>query len=235
MNRFPGLLQEFDRLKGPGRVSPDSGGLLDLLHRCLAISDNMQIWENSAIAATLRSAEEADELTGPRLVTDELQTLLETFNQHGYGFAFIVFRFWAACIILYSTTMLVHQSLAEGRSASQLPLIPAWVNPRPFATNISRCVSHFFRPEAGLYGAQMAAFPIGCALHFYAATGMRESEEYQQVCSMFRQTRLGGVPGDFLRSIADNAASQDAKGDCTNGDEHVNMASKWFGSSNTAV
>jgi hypothetical protein len=109
----------------------------------------------------------------------------------------------------------------------RLPDIPEWMNPRLMASNIVSSAPHYFEPNAGFWGAQAASFPIGSALHYYAATGGVESEEMNQLRRLLDRAKLGGVTGNFLKSIANIADS--AKGDPRKNEEHTKMATSWYG------
>ena len=95
------------------------------------------------------------------------------------------------------------------------------------ASNIVSHAPHYFEPSAGFWGAQAANFPLGGALHFYAATGGAESEEMNQLRTLFAKAKLGSVTGNFLKSMANTANS--ARGDPGKKEEHEKMAASWYG------
>lgn len=73
----------------------------------------------------------------------------------------------------------------------------------------------------------MAPFPMGAALHYYAATGGMESPEMDLMRMILNDRGRAGVTNMFLRSIAN--IGDRVKGDPRQRDQHVRMASSWFG------
>jgi hypothetical protein len=196
------------------------------INRCIQIGESLRDWE-------LECLEQSDLCTtnypGP-------VTLLEICKTHGYGFFNICMQFWVSCLLLYATTWVSYRNITLGVHPDQLPSLPAWMrlpdipewmNPRLMASNIVSCAPYYFERDAGFWGPQSASFPMGAALHYLAATGGAESEEINQLKRLMKHSKLGGVTGNFLQSIANTADS--TKGDPREREQHVKMATSWYG------
>ncbi|KAK3722504.1 hypothetical protein LTR37_002496 [Vermiconidia calcicola] len=200
----------------------------NLINRCIRLGESLREWEQKALLACVSGpAIPLRNLTGP-------PTLLEICRDHGYFFFNIVMQYWASCVILYGATWVIYRSVSVEARPDQPPSLPAWIrlrdipewtNPRIAASNIVSCVPHFFAPNAGYWGAQSAAFPMGAALHFYAATG--GEEEVRRLKQLFKEASLGCVTSGFLRSVSNTADTH--RGDPAKDDEHRQMAVSWFG------
>jgi hypothetical protein len=120
-------------------------------------------------------------------------------------------------------------------------------DPQACAINIATHAHHYFAPTTGLVGPQHATFPLGAALHFFAATGQRASgseEEavdtaagetepstalvIQRLQALFRNVERAKSTGEFLRSMAPDPAPVELKGDTNDAGEHEKMAKDWF-------
>lgn len=77
--------------------------------------------------------------------------------------------------------------------------VPDWVNPEPYAHYIADTAAHCFEPDAGLWAAQSAIFPIGTALVYFAQSGRRDSDAFQKMDDAFSETKSGAIMRDFLR------------------------------------
>ena len=200
------------------------------IHRCIRIGESLREWEQDTLLACLeQSFISTQDYAGP-------VTLLEICKNHGYGFFNACMQFWVTSLILYATTWVSYRNITLAIRPDQLPSLPAWMrlpdipeymSPRVVASNIVTCAPHYFAPNAGFWGAQCAAFPMGTALHYYAATGGLESEEMNHLRRLFDRAKLGDVTSNFLKSIANTADS--AKGDPAKPQEHKKMATSWYG------
>ena len=123
---------------------------------------------------------------------------------HGYGFFFTCAQYWSMCVKLYSAVpRLQHQVVAlamELDSGLKPPKIPEWINAEPAAHHIAYIASHFFSPEAGLWSAQSAIFPIGTALLYFARTGRANSDVVKKMTDAFSNNKAGAIMIDFLQS-----------------------------------
>ena len=234
MITLPDLLQSQDRLS-PRLVSPQTNDERyatltegqNHITRCIRVGEALRGWEQSVLLAC--QAENSQSIAGP-------QTLRDVCKNHGHGFFNLSMQYWVACIILYSATWTSYRTVTLAARPDQapsmpgwlkLPDIPEWMNPHPPAANIVACAPHYFDENGGFWGAQAATFPMGAALHFYAATGRQNSEEMAQLKGLFNRPKLGGVTSEFLRSIANTGSTK--KGDPAQREEHNKMASSWFG------
>lgn len=237
MIALPDLLQSQDRLL---QTLVHSGSNRDRftiitegqnhINRCIRIGESLREWEQSALLACLEeSSIGTQNYAGP-------VTLLEVCKNHGYGFFHMSMQYWVACVVLHSTAWVTYRSVILAARPDQppslpawmrLPDIPEWMNPRLAASNIVTCAPHYFVDDAGFWGAQSATFPLGAAMHYYAATGDQDSEQTAQLHRLLKQTRLGSVTSEFLRSIANTGDS--VKGDPAKREEHRRMATSWYG------
>ena len=236
MIALPDLLQNQDKLSQRLAVSETNRDRFAILtdgqnhlNRCIRIGESFREWEQRALLACSDEPSTSQNYGGPL-------TLLEVCKEHGYGFFNVCMQYWVGCMVLYASSWVTFRSVMLAARPDQppslpewikLPDIPEWMNPRLVALNIVACAPHYFADNAGFWGAQAACFPMGAALHYYAATGGQDSEEIEQLRKLFRQQRLGGVTREFLRSIANT--SDAAKGDPAKREEHTPMATSWYG------
>lgn len=194
------------------------------INRCILIATSLREWEERALSTCLdKSSLQTSNFAGPL-------TLLEVCKDHGYGFFHVVMGYYAACIILYGSTWIAKSNITAAAiqphplpALMKLPEIPAWMTPRVAASNITKCAAHYLIPEqAGFWGPLSATFPMGTALHFYAATGGQDSAEMQQLRRLFAQGTPGHFAGEFLRSMANMGNT--TKGDPANLQQHTSMA-----------
>ena len=152
-----------------------------LLQRCLFTGNKLCEWEVKALDLCRQSKSPQDHdpseaITG---VSEDRTSLLGVCRSHGDGFFFICTQYWAVCNKLYSAIRLLYQrvlSVTQAASSSDaVPQLPPWVEPESHAVNIACTATHFFRPEAGLWSAQSAVFPVGAALFYFARTNRRDS------------------------------------------------------------
>ena len=131
--------------------------------------------------------------------------LSDVCTRHGNGFFFTCAQYWAISLKAYSSVRLFHRRFTDALlscfAGSLLEDLPYWANPEPHALNIAQTASHFFRPEAGLWAAQSAVFPVGAALFYFAATGRRESEPFRTMTDAFAESKTGQVMRDFLDKV----------------------------------
>ncbi len=78
--------------------------------------------------------------------------------------------------------------------------IPDWVDPEPYAHHIADTAAHYFEPDAGLWAAQSAIFPVGTALLYFAQSGRGDSDAFQKMDDAFSDTKSGAIRLDLLRS-----------------------------------
>ena len=199
------------------------------ISRCNLIAQSLREWEQRTLSTCIDQVSAREIYAGP-------VSLLEVCKNHGYSFFNMVMQFWVTSLVLYTSTWIAYQNTAFAAKIQdptsfptlmKLPEIPAWMNPRPIAANLTKCMPHYFAEEAGYWGAQSSTFALGAALHYYAATGGLESTEMRELCSVMKDKKLGMVAGGFLRSMANSMDS--IQGDTSNREEHRSMASSWFG------
>ncbi len=143
------------------------------------------------VSHKLRVREQTD--SGNWSSSDILANLTEGCEDYDYVFFHLVTQNWTVNLLLYNMTSLLFRLLSQTRtistSTSELPPIP---NPWPYGASIASYCHHFFRPKAGLFGAQHASWPMGAALQYYSATRQINSMSWTQyeLCSV-KSSRRG--------------------------------------------
>ncbi|KAK3073827.1 hypothetical protein LTR53_004234 [Teratosphaeriaceae sp. CCFEE 6253] len=233
------LQEQEDFLESSADVSrKDAGSFAQrgqaVLRLCMQTSDSLMLWEAKALSRCTTPAH----LKEP----DPPRDLEAVCKLHGFGFFHLVMQYWAACIIHYSRTWLLCRRIGPtpphptnpGTRAGTCPTpIP---DPQRYSAAIARNCSHYFEPPSaigpggGLLGAQAAAFPMGGALHYYAATGQIGSAEMGELRRVLRGGRLAGFTSGFLRSLATaDPVPAGIRGDVSDKQAHSRIAANYFG------
>lgn len=202
----------------------------DHISRCLQIADFLQQWEQRALAACLSEAAEMyEDEVGPI----DLYTVC---NNHGFGFFHMSVQYWSACILVWASTWIAYRKVRQALQPDHPPSLPAWVkppqvpawmNPTIPASHIVKTAAKYFTPDAGYWGSQMASWPLGITMHYYASIGMVDSQEMDHLRSLIHIPKVGQMAGQWLRSMA-NLNSR-AKFDPGNRPVYEEIASAWFG------
>ncbi|KAK0256051.1 hypothetical protein B0A54_00992 [Friedmanniomyces endolithicus] len=189
------------------------------------LNHKLQAWKQIVLELCVGSGDLA--AAGP------LATLAGVCMNHGYGFFQLVMQFWPLNLILHSTTWLMLRRIAQSdipsTTLADFARTNATPDPQPYAAYIANHCFHYFRPEAGLYGAQYASWPMATAFHYYAATGQAGSPESQKMTQICREIPSAKFTAAFLRSIATDPMPPRLKGDTKKVQEHVEMAKHWWG------
>ncbi|KAK4953345.1 hypothetical protein LTR10_009054 [Elasticomyces elasticus] len=214
---LPGILQQMDMLGDEMLQNRDNlmapqqlqhGQML--VEQCIKIGVQLREWEANAIELCRIRREELPDNDDDFDQSTHLR-LIDVCKRHGDGFFFICTQYWAISIKVYSSTRLFHRQLSSfSQITAQLspaPL-PDWMNPEPHALNIAHMTSHFFRPEAGLWSAQSAIFPVGHALFYFSVTGRRGSPTFKMMTEAFGQSKNGAVMRDFLNNVVSSDGKQ---------------------------
>ena len=108
------------------------------------------------------------------------------------------------CIKLYTAVLHLQRqitTMVDGNESNAPGIgIPDWIDPEPYAHHIADVAAHFFEPDAGLWAAQSAIFPIGTALLYFAQSGRADSDAFQKMDDAFSNNKAGAIMRDFLRS-----------------------------------
>lgn len=218
----PELLQQIDHVSSniaQRKEHEDRSQKLEqgqqLLRRCLVIANNLREWE----AKALRLCEENHSAEGPVFsevtadFSDGRSMLYDVCKAHGYGFFFICAQYWAICTTFYSATLLFYEQLPSFVDAATednpTPQLPSWVDPEPHALNIAHTAEYWFSPQAGLWSAQSAAFPVGTALFYLARTGKRESPSFKLMTHAFADCKGGATLRDMLQNVLSTQESRE--------------------------
>ncbi|KAF2172354.1 hypothetical protein M409DRAFT_50068 [Zasmidium cellare ATCC 36951] len=234
MAGLPGILHQQEALYAEVSNATDGATMtkvikdgVDVLKQCISLGARLQTWEEKTmdLAREARGENENDTLT-----------LFHISKDHGFAFFHLITQFWTVCLILHGPTWLTYWKLLHVAQSTTFPAtkdlsqidIPFWMNPQPFASNISHQASHFFSEEAGLWGSSTASFPMGAALHYYAATGGFKTPEMRMLKAALGSSPKANMVSGFLRSMASSAAPQG--GDPKIPVQHEKMATSWFDS-----
>ncbi|KAI0538102.1 hypothetical protein GGR58DRAFT_469480 [Xylaria digitata] len=107
--------------------------------------------------------------------------------------AHMTLLYWTIYVILYSTLVSIYDP--------PLLEIPVKINPRPYLRRVADALPFFWRPGAGLCGANLAALPWGICLHVAYATPYRYPEEIALLEQFVTQQNLAGAVLPFLQSL----------------------------------
>lgn len=193
------------------------------------------------------------EIEALRLHSDSASNLSDVCAKHGFGFYHLAMQFWAVSLLLSARCRpfidhFMKRSEGTIRPSPTLQTLALLVpDPQACAINIAAHAHHYFVPTTGLVGPQHATFPLGAALHFFAATGQRASTSEDEVSAtyasgetdpstalvirrlqeLFRNVERAKSTGEFLRSMAPAPAPAELKGDTNNAGDHEKMAKEW--------
>ncbi|KAK5170216.1 uncharacterized protein LTR77_004802 [Saxophila tyrrhenica] len=227
MLTLPELLAEQDNLNGRlaacqtafARFEAFTAGQ-NLLYRCINMGEQLNEWQHKVLRESAA--------VSPTPASTSNTTIADICMKHGYGLFNCITQCWVTCLILYSTTRIIHRTLtyaAQG-TRSGLPEIPPWMNPYPMAMCIASHAHHYFEDSARYWGASIASFPLGIVAHYCAASGNLDSECMTELRRLYRMNDRGQLTLEFLRSIANTGSP--VKGDPVNPDMHRKMATAWY-------
>lgn len=223
-----GLLEQLDSLQavitGDRDRRRENGTLRkshELLDRCVSTASSLQDWENKAYKLCVeRLPIRADQMDFMASAHTEVRSRLlrDVCRSHGYGFFFICTQYWAVCVILYSSVQALSSSLRVFLHDDFLET-PPWMDAEPHARCVADTVAHFFRPEAGLWSAQLAIFPVGTALSYFARTSKFDSVPFRtMIDELWHQERntldrQRGLTSSALRILIMSMGMGDANKD----------------------
>jgi len=217
-------------------------------------TDSQRVDEAVKACATPLQWLRAWEIEALRLHSDGPSNLSDVCAKHGFGYYHLIMQFWAVSLLLsarcrpFIDRVTKRSDEGVGRSLALQALVSLVPNPQTCAINIAVNAHHYFAPTTGLVGPQHATFPLGAALHFFAATGQRASSSEDRVTAaaagggtdpstalviqrlqqLFRDVERAKSTGEFLRSMAPDPAPVELKGDTNDAGEHEKMAKDWF-------
>lgn len=222
-------------------------GALEQLDGCYKDSETQHERSERAVKACTIPVQwlRAWEIEALRLHRNSSSILSDVCANHGFGFFHLIMQFWAVSLLLSARCRPLisanggrNDDSAEVSSALKALalLVP---DPQTCAINIATHAHHYFASNTGLVGPQHATFPLGAALHFFAAMGLRgyavcaetgTSTELamQRLQDLFRNIERAKSTGEFLRSMAADPAPPELKGDTNKPGEHERMAREWF-------
>ena len=176
-----------------------------LLQRIYGICTSLRAWETRALSLCRKasSSKGTSPLNDTMNVSGPDLQLTEVCTSHGYGFFHTCTQYWAMCVKLYTASLLLQRQMLTLIDESDSPIahLPNWVDPEPAALHIADFASYFFRPEAGLWSAQSAIFPISTALFYYMRTGKKNTPIFTKMTDAFADSKSGAIMRDFLQAI----------------------------------
>ncbi|KAM0706414.1 hypothetical protein Q7P35_005740 [Cladosporium inversicolor] len=217
----------------------DPGTDLEVAKACATPVQWLRAWEIEAL----------------RLHSGGPSNLSDVCAKHGFGFYHLAMQFWAVSLLLSARCRPFIDHLTKqsddgvGLSPALQALASLVPNPQICAINIATHAHHYFALTTGLVGPQHATFPLGAALHFFAATGQRASTSdkneaiattagggtdpstvlvIKRLQELFRNVGRAKSTGEFLRSMAPDPAPAELKGDTNEAGQHEKMAKEWF-------
>nr|OQO32173.1 hypothetical protein B0A51_00542 [Rachicladosporium sp. CCFEE 5018] len=157
-----------------------------------------------------------------------------------YGFFHTIMYYWTGCMVLKGQMWFTSALLARLRRTGKLPEaheppFPPYINPKGDVENMVANIPHYFEPDSGLWGAQIAAFPLGAALHYYIVTEGPSSPSKQRLINTIRTRSKADYPLAFLKSAAAETVPPESRGDAADGKAHAGMATRWFGGESRAA
>ncbi|KAI0417903.1 hypothetical protein F5X98DRAFT_339155 [Xylaria grammica] len=120
----------------------------------------------------------------------------DSTDHSGLPLAHMTLLYWTIHIVLYSTLISIHDPHDPPRLQ-----IPAEIDPRPYIRRVADALPFFWRPGAGLCGANLAALPWGLCLHVAYATPQRYPEEISLLEQFAMQQNLAAAVLPFLQSL----------------------------------
>ncbi|GAP92019.2 putative C6 zinc finger domain-containing protein [Rosellinia necatrix] len=120
-------------------------------------------------------------------------TLIDPTGPSDMLLAHMTLLYWSLCFILYSTFISIYEP----------PLldIPTNINPLPYLQRVARALPYFWRPGAGMCGANLAAPIWGMCLHIAYATSDRYPEEIRDLERISLQPNVANSILPFLQSL----------------------------------
>ena len=221
-----GALEQLDQCYNGSQTDSQTD---EIVKACITPIQCLRAWEIEAL----------------RFHSDGSSSLPDVCANHGFGFYHLAMQFWAVSLLLSARCRPLLNSHTERSNDSFEPLSASQTlaslvpNPQTCAMNIATHAHHYFAPTTGLVGPQHATFPLGAALHFFAATGQKaaamggETDSgttpvIQRLRALFHNVERAKMTGEFLRSMAPEAAPVKLKGDTNDVGQHEKMAREWF-------
>ncbi|KAI1336962.1 hypothetical protein F5Y15DRAFT_418527 [Xylariaceae sp. FL0016] len=157
-----------------------------VISSCWNLEDRLQTWFQEA--APLRP------------FRDKTGELIDPCGADDFAWAHLTTIYWSTCLLLYYTFRSV-----SGPSMALLP----HMNPTICIRELALALPYFWRPGAGLMGADMAAFPLGICMHILYAGPIEESEDRMLLEELVTSPGVQDTVLKFLRSLQRDSARQD--------------------------
>lgn len=199
---LPALFERFDSLEGYRDGTRAHDRRLKLFHRCYTIDLALCKWYaflSTNIPKPLPSA-----IRPPAKVSNASRDdTLFLFEDSDLSLGVMLTFHWATCNLLHS---LMHTLFAtiQLSGGGELPRrLPEHVNPIRSAASIAQSVEYFIRPEMGILGPELFAFPLGVALLYFRASTEPGAEVEQQRLeeSVAKMSDIGPSLEAFLTSL----------------------------------
>jgi hypothetical protein len=233
-------------------VTLAAAGALEQLDQCYNGSKTDDQRSDKAVQACAAPIQwlRAWEIEALRLHSDGSSNLPDVCADHGFGFYHLIMQFWAVSLLIsarcrpFIDRYIERSDASTGRPPASQALASLVPDPQKCAINIATHAHHYFSSTTGLVGPQHASFPLGAALHYFAAIGQKADitrdaavgdetasstvRAIQGLQGLFRNDERAKSTGEFLRSMAPDPAPAKLKGDTNDIRQHERMAKEWF-------
>ncbi|KAL8780878.1 MAG: hypothetical protein Q9194_000650 [Teloschistes cf. exilis] len=199
---LPALFERFDSLEDCRDGTRAHDRRLKLFHRCYKIDLALCKWY--AFLSTNLPKPLPSAIRLPAKVSNASRDdTLFLFEDSDLSLGVMLTFHWATCNLLHS---LMHTLFAaiQLKGGGELPRrLPEHVNPIRSAASIAQSVEYFIRPEMGILGPELFAFPLGVALLYFRASTEPGAEEEQQRLeeSVAKMSDIGPSLEAFLTSL----------------------------------
>ncbi|KAL8666054.1 MAG: hypothetical protein Q9202_001791 [Teloschistes flavicans] len=199
---LPVLFETFDSLEDCQDDPRTHDRRLKLFHRCYRIDLALRKWY-ALLSTNLPKPLPAVVRPLAKVSDASRDDTLFLFEDSDLSLGAILTFYWATCNLLHSMMQILFAAIQlNGRG--ELPgELPEHVNPIRSATSIAQSVEYFIRPEMGILGPELFAFPLGVALLYFTASTEPGAEEEQRRIgeSVAKMPELGPSLEAFLTSL----------------------------------
>ncbi|KAI4200932.1 MAG: hypothetical protein LQ350_003618 [Teloschistes chrysophthalmus] len=218
---LPALFERFDSLQDCQDGTRAHDRRLKLFHRCYTIDLALNKWYaflSSNFPKPLPSA-----IRPPAKVSNASQdNTLFLFEDSDLSLGVILTFYWAICNLLHSLMRTLFAAIQRNGGGELPARLPKHVNPIRSAASIAQSVEYFIRPEMGILGPELFAFPLGVALLYFRASTEAGAEDEQRRLgeSVAKMSDIGPSLEVFLTSLqaasgpkVDSSSAKDVLGE----------------------
>jgi hypothetical protein len=152
LGEISGLLEDFDRAKHCRDFSKKASLQRQLAEDCWKVDSRLVWWSETHGAR--------------RHINGLLARGFACLTTTDFAVAYVMSKYWTACIFAYSTLRLAVRPHLPSTMAS----LPERTDPEIYCNSIIDIVEIFLHPAAGAYGMQVLLFPLGIAYSYILST-----------------------------------------------------------------